>query len=151
MSRAEKPFVLLVDDNEATCTLLAAILHREFAVDTVSDGVAAMEKLRTNSYAAVLLDLRMPHADGYEVLEFLRKTQPAALRRVLVVSAALTERERERLNQYEICGVISKPFEVDVLLGAVKGCAGSNGHQLGSVFSSSMILLLADFFRQRWM
>jgi CheY-like chemotaxis protein len=151
MSRAEKPFVLLADDNEATRTLITAILHREFTVDAVCDGVAAMEKLRTNKYEAVLLDLRMPQADGYQVLDFLREREPGGLRRVLVVSAALTLREKERLGQYDICGVISKPFEIEALLGAVRGCCGSTGHQFGSVLSSGVILLLADLFRQRWM
>ena len=39
MSNAEKPSVLLVDDNEETCTLITAILHRDFRVETAGDGM----------------------------------------------------------------------------------------------------------------
>src|SRR6476659_559018 len=56
MSKVEKPHVLLADDNEATCTLLTALLQREFEVAIATDGNEAIERLRTRRYAALLLD-----------------------------------------------------------------------------------------------
>jgi CheY-like chemotaxis protein len=152
MSNAEKPSALLVDDNEATCTLITAVLRRDFRVETASDGLEAMEKLRTNQYAVILLDLRMPQQDGFSVLDFLKTNNPEMLKSVLVVTAMLNKREIDRANSYGICGVITKPFDVDVLLGEVKKCVGDiDGRKLGNVFCSStpMILLIADLLRQR--
>src|SRR4051794_34046846 len=83
MPKADKPFVLLVDDNEATCTLINAVLQRDFAVDVAGDGTEAIEKLRTIRYAAILLDLRMPPPDGFAVLEFLQQNAPRQLANVL--------------------------------------------------------------------
>jgi len=152
MPNPEKPSVLLVDDNEATCTLIAALLRRDFRTDTAADGMEAIERLRVNQYAAIILDLRMPQHDGFEVLEFLKTNHPRMLRNVLVVTALLSEREIARAKSFDICGIITKPFDVDVLLAAVKECAGEpDGGKLGNVFCSStpMILLIADLLRQK--
>lgn len=151
MSSAEKPSVLLVDDNEATCTLITALLQRDFAVDTASDGLEAVERLRVKQYAAVILDLRMPQHDGFSVLDHLKNNKPELLTRVLVVTAALTRKEIERARSYGIRQIITKPFDVDVLLGAVKQVAGTQGGTLGNVFCTStpMILLLADLLQRR--
>jgi CheY-like chemotaxis protein len=149
MSSVEKPYVLLIDDNEATCTLITAVLHRDLVVDVASDGHEAIEKLRTGHYAAILLDLRMPGADGFAVLEFLKESEPAALRTVLVVTASLTPAEVARAKSYNVCAVISKPFDVEALLDAVKQCASpGEGPVLGNVLSSGVILFLADLIRQ---
>ncbi len=149
MSRIEKPYVLLVDDNEATCALMTALLQREFAVEAAGDGYAAIEQLKTRRFDAILLDLRMPHLDGFGVLDHLKEHSPETLKHVLIVSAALHEREVERLRDYDVCGVIRKPFEVDVLLDAVKSCTGMTGGGFGKVLP--MVLLIADLLRQaRW-
>jgi two-component system chemotaxis response regulator CheY len=153
MSRIEKPYVLLVDDNEATAALITALLQREFNVQTATDGYAAIEQLKTRQYAAILLDLRMPQMDGFGVLDHLREHSPETIRRVLIVSAALGAREVDRLQGYDVCGVIRKPFEVEVLLDAVKTCAGTYGGGFGNVLytSTPVILLIANLLRQtRW-
>ncbi len=152
MSRAEKPYVLIVDDNEATCALMTALLQREYVIQTASDGNEAIEQLKTRRYGAIILDLRMPQLDGFGVLDFLREHSAETLKRVLVVSAALSPREVQRLGPYEVCGVIKKPFEVEVLLDAVRTCAGMDGGGFGSVLCTTpVILLIADLLRQtRW-
>jgi CheY-like chemotaxis protein len=154
MSRVEKPHVLVVDDNEATRTLLTALLHRDFNIDVATDGIEAIERLRTRRYGALLLDLRMPHADGFAVLDFLKEQQPQMLHRVLIVTAALSRRDMERAESYGVCGIVAKPFDVETLLAAVKECAPpEEGSTLGPVLCSSgpVILLLADLLRQRLM
>ncbi len=144
----EKPHVLLVDDNDATRTLVTALLQRDFNVDAAADGEEAIEKLRTSRYSAVLLDLRMPTLDGFEVLEFLKEQNPDMLRRVLIVTAALTRPEISRATEYGICGVVRKPFEIETLLEEVRRCAAPGDAQpLGGIVSSGMILMLAHILR----
>jgi CheY-like chemotaxis protein len=146
----EKPFVLLADDNEATCTLIRALLQNEFAVEIASDGHEAIDKVKRRPYAAILLDLLMPIADGYTVLDFLKSERPELLRRVLVVTAAVSPRDLKRVSDYPISGVVAKPFEVDVLQGAVRRCAHDQGQSDLStpLMSGSMLLLLADLLRR---
>jgi CheY-like chemotaxis protein len=152
MLRVEKPYVLLADDNEATCTLITALLRHDFHVDVATDGREAIDRLRTRRYQAVLLDLRMPIVDGFAVLDFLKEHRPEALPNVLVVTAALSSGELERANAYGVCAIVTKPFDVETLRARVKECAATDdGIALGPVLCSSgpMILLLADLLRQR--
>jgi len=154
MSRIEKPSVLLVDDNEPTRTLMTALLQREFEIHLANDGYDAIEKLKTGSFAALLLDLRMPQLDGFGVLEFLSENAAPMLRRTIVVTAALSTREIERAKSFGIRDIVRKPFDVDDLLSVVRQCTSSDGSgPFSSVLCSSgpMLLLLADLLRQRLM
>jgi CheY-like chemotaxis protein len=154
MSRVDKASVLVADDNEATCTLITALLQRDFDVETSFDGGDAIERLRTRRYAALLLDLRMPHTDGFAVLDFLKEHQPRMLPNVLIVTASLSQNDLRRTRAYGVCGIVAKPFDIETLLAAVKDCIRpDDGSALGPVLCSSgpVILLLADFLRQRLM
>jgi DNA-binding response OmpR family regulator len=142
----DKPAVLLVDDDEAACTLVTAILDRDFSVDVASDDGEAIEKIRRGRYVAILIDQH----DELRLLEFLQANRPELVRRVLVLTASLAKSEMERLRQFAVFGIISKPFEVDLLLGAVKECVGGRSPRT-TLLSGSMLFLLADLLRQRLM
>jgi putative two-component system response regulator len=147
----EKPLVLVADDNEATCTLITALLQSDFEVHIASDGLDAIERLKSRQYAAILLDLLMPVVDGYAVLDYLQAERPDLLGRVLVVTASLSQREIQRVREYDIAGVIPKPFEVEAFQSAVKHCAGIGGderYRRSPLLSGGMILLLADLLRR---
>lgn len=146
----EKPFVLIADDNEGTRTLIIALLQNEFSLDTAIDGQEAIEKLKSRRYAAVLVDLLMPFVDGYAVLDYLTAERPDLLRSCLVVTAAVTHREMERVRRYDIAGVVTKPFEVDALLQAVRSCANVQGDPFfrGPLISGGVLLLLAEVLRR---
>ena len=143
----EKPLVLIADDNEATCTLITALLRSEFHVEIAHDGGEAIQKLKSRQYAAVLLDLLMPVTDGYAVLDFLRAERPELFSRVLVLTASIGTRQMERVAEYPIRRVIAKPFEVDALVNAVRECAGTAGPGFfrgPGVLSSGVLWLLAE-------
>ncbi|MGA7616112.1 MAG: response regulator [Thermoanaerobaculia bacterium] len=149
----EKAKILLVDDNESTCTLISAILRKNADTDICTDGTEALEKLRTRVYDVILLDLKMPGVDGYQILEHLGSEKPAILSRVLVVTAALSERDQAKIRKYPLAGVIAKPFEVEQLAATVDRCLRSNGHSgIGTIFAvGPMMLLLFDVIHHRCM
>ena len=150
MTKIEKPCVLVVDDNEATATLMRAVLQPHFSVEIASDGHDAVEKLRTNQYAATLLDLRMPAGDGFSVLDFLKASRPDALRTILVVTALLGKQDIARVRTYDVAGIIPKPFEIEELLAAVLRCTGHDGGpKTPRLFCAPAILLLADLLREK--
>jgi len=109
---------------------MTAVLHREFDVHAANDGFDALEQLKTRAFAAIVLDLRMPQLDGFGVLEFLQQQSPDALRRVLVVTAALSPRDVVRAGGFGIRSILPKPFDVEALLNGVRECAGSDGSRL---------------------
>src|SRR5512139_1325214 len=69
-SRPEPGHLLIVDDNKVNRILLARGLESYgHKVEAVENGRLALEKLRSDSFDLVLLDIEMPEMNGYEVLE----------------------------------------------------------------------------------
>jgi adenylate cyclase len=69
-SRQEPGHLLVVDDNKVNRILLARGLERQgHNVETAENGKQALERLRSDSFDLVLLDIEMPEMDGYQVLE----------------------------------------------------------------------------------
>ncbi len=116
----DSPRVLIVDDDENTLSLFAAIMRREgIEVDLISGGRRGLEMLRERSYAAILLDLAMPELDGFEFLGRVEAESPDLLERVLVVTG-LPPIHLKKLDRSRISGVIQKPFDIRELVSATR-------------------------------
>jgi CheY-like chemotaxis protein len=114
--------VLVADDDHAIRQLVSTILQREgLAIDVAADGQEAIEKLETNEYAVVLLDLMMPRVDGFGVVEYLRNNPPATKPVVLVISA-YADQKFKQVDANVVAGVLRKPFEVADLGSLVRLC-----------------------------
>lgn len=127
MSRVDPPgrkwSALIVDDDPGLQGLFLTLLSREgFSVDCAANGRVAFEYLKRRSYSVILLDLMMPDVNGFELLERIERDSPGILRRVVVLTGA-AQRVVEELGDRRIWGVIRKPFDIDVLLGATRQCA----------------------------
>jgi class 3 adenylate cyclase len=69
-SEREPGYLLVVDDNKVNRILLARGLEGDgHRVETAENGKQALEKLRSDSFDLVLLDIEMPEMNGYQVLE----------------------------------------------------------------------------------
>ncbi len=67
--------ILLIDDDEELCDLVAEFLTAEnFAVESVHDGASGLERARGGEFDLITLDVMMPKMDGFEVLKNLRET-----------------------------------------------------------------------------
>ena len=65
--------VLIAEDDQGICDMYATAFMREgFKVYTARDGKIAIEKYKDKEPDIVLLDIMMPEADGYKVLEVIR-------------------------------------------------------------------------------
>ena len=65
--------VLIVDDEESFLHLVQSVLVDEgFAVETATDGSAAINLIQNSSFDLILLDIKMPRVDGVEVLRFVK-------------------------------------------------------------------------------
>jgi len=90
-STREPGHLLVVDDNQVNRILLARGLEGDgHKVETAENGKQALEKLRSESFDLVLLDIEMPEMDGYEVLETC--LQDAELREIpIIMTSSLDE------------------------------------------------------------
>lgn len=111
--------ILLVDDDRASLDLMTAYLSASpVRVLHARDGFEALAFARTAAPAAVVLDIRLPRMDGWEVLARL-KADPAT-RSIPVVVASIID-ERQRGLQLGAAAYLLKPVRRDDLLDALRG------------------------------
>ncbi|HLJ73397.1 MAG TPA: response regulator [Thermoanaerobaculia bacterium] len=114
-----KPRVLLLDDDPSMQRLISTLLKRDgYRVDVYLTGRDALRSIEVTHYAALLLDLMMPHEGGMTVIRELRAKNPHLLDRTLVISASSESVIGSVAN--EVAGVVKKPFAAEELLGAVR-------------------------------
>ncbi len=116
---AKKDFsILVVDDEETFRYLLTSLIgNAGYQVDTVTDGVAAINAVQGKLYHAVLLDVKMPKVDGIEVLKFIKNNYPG-IEVIMLTGAAdvKTAVECMRIGAYDF---ITKPTTADELLATI--------------------------------
>lgn len=115
---ANKPLVLVVDDEYGPRESIAFTLSAEFTVDTAERAAEALAKLRSKTYAVIVLDIRMPEMDGIRALEEIRKIDPLVSVVMLTGYGTLMTAQQAMLagaNQY-----LRKPPDIAELIDAVR-------------------------------
>jgi DNA-binding response OmpR family regulator len=126
MSR--QPEVLIVEDDEPTLALLAAIVARNaLTAIRASDGHQCMILLAERPFAAMLLDLLLPRVQGIEILIHLGRTSPEMLSRVVIVTAAAESVWRNCREVQSVRALIRKPFDLRDVESALLACC-ARGH-----------------------
>ena len=98
-----KSNILIVDDSALLRRVECDIINSDNklqATDTCKDGMEALEKLRTQKYDAVILDINMPRMNGLEVLSHLQKESIKTP--VVVVSTLTIEGADEAIKSLEL-------------------------------------------------
>lgn len=107
--------VLVVDDEPDVRELFNITLKMAGHVtDTAQDGLEAVDKLAGEMPDLILLDLMMPHMDGFGFLSHVRDKLDSKPVRVLVATAkVLEESDHEKLRDWPVVGVLNKG-ELDI-------------------------------------
>jgi two-component system, OmpR family, response regulator len=113
--QAEKPRVLVVDDEESITELVSTVLRYEgFEVETAGDGKAAVRAARTFRPDIIVLDVMMPDWDGFEVYRRLSATSRGAP--VLFLTARDTPQDRIQGLTLGADDFVGKPFSLEELV-----------------------------------
>ncbi len=115
----QKKRILLIDDEEAMCRMLEAIMaDRGYAATTYSRAYEAMEAFAQGQYDLVITDVKMPVMDGLEVLQRVKETDPS-LPVIMITAHATVDMSIQALRKgaYDI---LTKPFEPEELLSRVR-------------------------------
>ncbi|MCC7368044.1 MAG: response regulator [Chloroflexi bacterium] len=111
------PTILVVDDDEAIRTVVSMVLADEgYRVVMAEHGRAALERLASEQPDLILLDMRMPIMDGWELARAYRSS-PGPHASIVVLSAA--QDAAARAAQIDADGYLAKPFDLDELLRTV--------------------------------
>ena len=126
--------VLLAEDTIELANALTAVLtHNKYAVDTVRNGLEALESGLTGIYDIILLDIMMPGMDGLEVLKKLRYEK---ITTPILILSARSDLD-DRVNGLD-CGAddyLSKPFATTELLARIRALLRRNENYLSDVLN----------------
>jgi CheY-like chemotaxis protein len=107
--------ILIVDDEPDVRELFNITLKMAGHVtDTAKHGLEAVDKLASDIPELIVLDLMMPHLDGYGLLNHIRNEMSTKPIRVLVATAkVLEDSDQEKLGSWPVVGVLNKG-ELDI-------------------------------------
>ena len=115
----ETPFVFVVDDEPGIVFLCKRLLTRSgYKVETQTDPHKAISYLKENKIDLLLVDIRMPEVDGFEVIQHAQRLQPDAA--MLIMTGQGTVETAIRALRQGVDGLILKPFQSTELIDAVK-------------------------------
>jgi DNA-binding response OmpR family regulator len=116
--------VLIVDDDETFCQLLAELLEgRGIKVVWTTDGLAGYEMSLYESYDLFILDQRMPLVLGTELVEDLQRENPEVK---VILTSAFADEELQKRSQRLGIPLLSKPFSAESLLDVVERTFGDS-------------------------
>ena len=122
--------ILIVDDEAAIAMLVRRILTEAgYRCQAVTDSRAAADLLEKNRYDLVLLDVMMPHLDGYDLLAYLRPTGTPCI--FITAKDAVAERVRGLNSGAD--DYIVKPFAPPELLARVEGLLRHTGRRAATL------------------
>lgn len=113
-----KQKILIADDSEMNRELLAAILEEEYDIIQVNDGVQAVDCLQRHAeeISLLLLDIVMPHMDGFEVLSYMNKEHWIDSIPVVIISSENSPIYIKRGYDLGATDFIEKPFDANMVL-----------------------------------
>lgn len=117
-----RELIMVVDDSITIRRVTERLLAKHgFAVITAKDGLDAMAQLQTERPNAILLDIEMPRADGFEVATFVRNNPAIAATPILMITSRSGEKHRERAASIGVDRYLIKPYQEDELLQELQG------------------------------
>jgi DNA-binding NtrC family response regulator len=116
---AKKSSILVVDDEDALRTVLSGELASEgYDVRTAADGDEAVTEMGKATFDLVLLDIKMPRMNGFEVLKFIKEKHPKTKVVMLTGFADLKNAiESKKLGADDF---VSKPYDLVDLLTTIE-------------------------------
>lgn len=117
---AKKPRILIAEDNEINEKLLRRVLSKfTDEIDSVRNGLAALEKCADNDYDLICMDCQMPGLDGFEVTRGIRETPKGKAVKIVAITAHASEDDKRKCLEAGMDEFIPKPFnrkEIENLL-----------------------------------
>ena len=87
------------------------------------NGKDAVELYKKHKPDVVLLDLNMPEFDGYYAIENIKKINPKT--KIIVLTGSVVAETKEKLDEYQLYAIFSKPYKITELATMVKQCSKS--------------------------
>jgi len=115
--------ILVVDDEEALAKMVAKAIRSQnpdYEITEANDGFRAGTLIATIKPDVVILDLRMPGVDGYEVCRMIKGQKDTAHAEVIAMTAFPSSESEKRILDCGARVCLAKPLDLDELLGEIE-------------------------------
>jgi CheY-like chemotaxis protein len=113
--------ILVVEDIELNQLLMKTILEDfGFVCDVANNGKIAIEKLQTNTYDIVLMDLQMPIMNGFKATEYIRNKMNSNIP-IIALTADVTTVDLAKCKAAGMSDYIAKPVDEKLLFNKIIG------------------------------
>jgi two-component system, cell cycle response regulator DivK len=113
--------ILLVEDNEDNRIIYSTVLrHVGYQVVEAADGLQAVALARSAHPDLILMDISIPHLDGWEATRILRKDPATQHTPIIALTAHALPDDRQRAVQLGFTGYLAKPVEPRTVLAEVR-------------------------------
>ena len=111
----------MVEDNPVNQLVATGLLAAlGYTTDTADDGIAAIEAARDGGFDAILMDVQMPHMDGYTATRHIRAHETGTRLPIIAMTAAAVAGERERCLEAGMDDFLTKPVDAGRLAETLK-------------------------------
>jgi DNA-binding NtrC family response regulator len=126
-----KARILVIDDEEIVRVCCKrALMDEGYEVDVTASGKEGLELFDRRKYDLVVLDLKMPHMEGIEVLANIKRGNPD--QKVIMITGYMALEHADESSMLGATRYLEKPFAPDVLLSAIntmlRGWFGKSEH-----------------------
>ncbi len=112
--------VLVVEDSLSMRQTLEWILGKDYTVQSAPDGLVGMERYGSFAPEVVLLDINMPKADGYQVIEHIRQERGDQDTFIIMLTAEESQDSKLKALNLGANDFLSKPFDRTELLARIR-------------------------------
>ncbi|HOF18768.1 MAG TPA: response regulator [Phycisphaerae bacterium] len=126
--QTEPTRILIVDDEPAITQLITrtlASVYPDIEIVEAHDGFRAGQLIATLKPSVVILDLRMPGMDGYEVCRLIKAQKALAETDVIAMTAYPSPENEKRIRECGARVCLNKPLDTDLLLTEVRASVGA--------------------------
>ncbi len=115
------PRVLIVDDEEEVRLSVGEFLETKgFVIAEAGDGEEALAKAFTEKPDLILLDLRLPKVDGYQVCQTLKGNPITSVIPIIMITALNTTPQKVKGSEFGADDYVEKPFDLEELSARIK-------------------------------
>jgi DNA-binding response OmpR family regulator len=120
-TKAKRPRIFLVDDDpDISLAFKIGLEEHGFVVDVFSDPTVALSKFKTAAYDLLLLDIKMPKMNGFELYREIEKIDSKVKVCFMTAFVVYYESLREIFPMAKVSCFIKKPIEISILADRLK-------------------------------
>jgi len=114
--------VAIIDDDKSLVNLLKDVLEaKNFDVVVAYDGEKGLDLIEIEEPEVILLDLEMPGINGFKLLSRIKKAIETGKIKVVIITGLVYDGIKKICQDLGATSFLKKPFDVDVLVGTIKG------------------------------